>query len=141
MTPRGLVCWKAWHWRPIQFGDLSEACAICHIELRVCPHQSRHTAAEQVLLPGKGRGLVASRSVEAGELLMVSGAKQGVFIQFKAISDHPKSPPSRSRALFLAPADQIQHFICIVGVCAWSRVAERFGRPEALDLGDWVDCS
>ncbi|CAE7471071.1 unnamed protein product, partial [Symbiodinium microadriaticum] len=37
-----------------------------------------------VLLPGKGRGLVASRSVEAGELLMVS------------------------RALFLAPADQIQ---------------------------------
>ncbi|CAE7949332.1 unnamed protein product [Symbiodinium sp. KB8] len=41
-------------------------------------------ALQLVLLPGKGRGLVASRSVEAGELLMVS------------------------RALFLAPADQIQ---------------------------------
>jgi hypothetical protein len=39
----------------------------------------------QVLLPSKGRGLVLSRSVKAGELLLVS------------------------KALFLAPADQIQY--------------------------------
>ena len=38
----------------------------------------------QVLLPSKGRGLVLSRSVQAGELLLVS------------------------KALFLAPAEQIQ---------------------------------
>eukprot|EP00435_Cladocopium_sp_Y103_P018055 s4457_g4.t1 len=41
-------------------------------------------ALQLVLLPSKGRGLVLSRSVKAGELLLVS------------------------KALFLAPADQIQ---------------------------------